>query len=89
MVRNVNGKQILEVGFFDGIWDATRKCFYAGHGLFQIFDVVNGEQFQVTKGFRDHVSYYFDLDTTLDLMEETCNLDCSDRDWIIEQVREV
>ena len=89
MVRIVNGKSILEVVFFDGIYEVTRKCCYAGHGLFQIFDDQDGEQWQVTRGYRDHVSYYFDLDITLDIMEETCNLDASDREWLYSQVKEV
>ena len=83
MVIKENGKSHIEVVFFDGIYEVTRRCYSIGCGMFRISDVCNGEIWEVTKGYKDHVSYYFDADTAIDIMAETCEMDESDKLWII------
>lgn len=84
MVKKLAGRTYCEINFFDGIYEVTRRCFVLPEcGLFRIEDEQDGEIWQVTKGYKDHVSYYFDTNTAVDIMAETGNMDEIDRLWII------
>lgn len=90
MIRKENGKTYLEISFFDGIYEVIRRCYQVHNAaMFRIIDCCDGETYVVTKGYKDHVSYYFDLDTTISIMEETGNMETADRLWLINQVRQV
>lgn len=90
MVRKENGRTHVEVTFFDGIYEVVRSCYHVHNSvMFRIIDCCEGETYVVTKGYKDHVSYYFDLDTALSIMEETGNMEISDRLWLVNQVKQV
>lgn len=84
MVKKMAGRTYLEVIFFDGIYEITRRCFpIPGTPLFRITDTQDGEEWTVSKGYKDHVSYCFDVQTTIDIMAETGELEEFDRLWIV------
>lgn len=90
MIRKENGRTHLEITFFDGIYEVVRSCYQVSNApMFRIIDCCEGESYVVTKGYKDHVSYYFDLDTAISIMEETGNMEIADRLWLVNQVKKV
>lgn len=88
MLKKKNGCRYVEVHFFDGIYEVVRCCYQIVNSpFFRITDSCEGETYTVTKGYKDHVSEYFDLDVALSIMEETGNMEESDRLWMINQIR--
>ena len=84
MIKKKDGRTFCEIKFFDGIYEVTRRCFVMpACGLFRIEDVQDGEIWQVTKGYKDHVSSYFDTNTAIDIMAETGEMTIADKNWII------
>ena len=79
-------KKHIEVTFFDGIYEVTRKCYVlpTNRGRrFRIVDCQDGEEWTVSKGYKDHVTEIFTAEEALSIMEETGNMTVSDHLWII------
>ena len=88
MVVNENGRKHIEVRFFDGIYEDVRCCYHVDDTpVFRITECCGGETYLVTRGFKDHVQYVFNLRDALSIMEETGNLEEADRLWMEDQIR--
>lgn len=80
-----DGCEHVEVIFFDGIYETVRSCYkykVDNSNMFRIIDCCEGEQFVVTRGYKDHVSYYFSLDEAICIMAETGELSIDDVKWL-------
>lgn len=87
MVRTKNGRQFIEVVFFDGIYEVIWRCYpIPGKHKFRIIECYpDGETHIIMRGYKDHVDTIHDAKTAIAIMEETGNLESDDVLFIINR----